>query len=215
MKILSRNFNGDDNRVYQKKYGSAVRYTQSQLTKANDHFVVVHTPDKPMEAYIKKMLNRKYCKGILFVKGTSYGGLGNKEAASKLQNDYDDKVHFLSYAVEQTSDLSLDYEERFNEFFRKIKDENTIDWDLIDPTYPESIVAALLLLHACRHSDSLQSVCQKKKGNAIIERAIEEYNSLSGNSEKWNNQRSWSWKKKRQINSLIDKLNKFLSDQQV
>ena len=106
----------------------------------DDYFLIIHPRDWKESEYKPKIKNlcetqtqEDHCKGILFVKGTPYANLG-KKAADELQRQYNGKVHFLSYAVAQRSDLPLGYEDRFNEFFNKIENKNTIDWDLIDPT---------------------------------------------------------------------------------
>ena len=115
-------------------------------------------------------------KGILFVKGTSYGGLSRSQAHT-LQKEYKHKIHFLSYAVTEITGLPPGYDERFNQFFDKIEKKDIIDWNLIDPTYPESIVAAVTLLEAARQGCS---VSNKADWDSIYEKAVNEYNSRGG-----------------------------------
>ena len=181
----------------------------SERCLPENYFLIVHTyikafpPGKEVIQSLKKSIEAKLeegCGGILFVKGTPYGGLGNKEIAYKLQNEYDGKVHFLSYAVANKSDSS-GYKDRFKKFFCKIKKDGDIDWDLIDPTYPESIVAALLLLHAalrCSEPENWQNIWKN---------AVEEYNSRSEEKLK----KKLDWNKKEKIREHIEKLKTFLS----
>ena len=194
-----------DNRL-----GCQFRNTFNPLSKWSsppdkDFFFVVH-PDYRVttyEEYICTTLQNGHCKGILFVSGSARCGLC-LERANALKNKYDGKVHFLSYAVAQRSDLPPVYEERFKEFFSKIENENIIDWGLIDPTYPESIVAALLLLQAapfCSEPENWQNIWKN---------AVKEYNSLSDK----NLDEDIKWDNKEKIQEQIEKLKTFLSDRQ-
>ena len=201
MQILQHNMDG---RL--PVLGRAIAYENRQDDE--DYFLIVHPRDQTeykseIKNFCETQTQEDHCKGILFVKGTPYANLG-KKAADELQCQYNGKVHFLSYAVAHRRDLPPGYEDRFNDFFHKIENENIIDWDLIDPTYPESIVAALLLLHAA----PLCSEPEKRKN--IWESAVAEYNSRS--KEKLDKKLNWGNTEK--IQEQAKKLNKFLSGRQ-
>ena len=169
-----------------------------------DFFFVVHPVinSDEYEKYIDTTLKNGHCKGILFVSGSARCGL-DLQNVNALENKYKD-IHFLSYAVEKGSGLPLGYEDRFNEFFSKIESENIIDWDLIDPAYPESIVAALLLLQAA-------PLCSEPENwQGIWNNAVAEYNSR--NEE--NLDRKLDWDDKEKIQKQIENLKKFLSGRQ-
>ena len=188
------------------------------------YFLIVHTPINSVPASedaINKLnesiRDRLYngCAGILFVKGSSYSGLG-REKAEKLQKEYDNKIHFLSYAVAGQADLPNGYEERFEQFFNKIRNENIIDWELIDPPSPkESIVAALLLLEAALRDCDVANV-----GGTIWLNTVKEYNEerklLSEAGKKPDGSKDLDEefpRGKEDIKKCIDKLKKYLQPQ--
>ena len=174
-----------------------------------DFFFVVH-PDHTVttvtkyKEYIDTTLKNVHCKGILFVSGSARCGLG-LERVNKLQEQYKAKVRFLSYAVPTEEGVPEGYENRYTEFFCKIKNEDIIDWDLIDPTYPESIVAALLLLHVAPLCSE-----QPEEMETIWENAVAEYNSRS--EDELDEEIDWS--NQENIREQAKKLKKFLSDRQ-
>lgn len=65
-----------------------------------DYFLIVHPDDDDDDCVgiCNSEMQKDHCRGILFVKGTPYANLG-RELANKLQRKYNNKVHFLSYAV--------------------------------------------------------------------------------------------------------------------
>ncbi len=115
-----------------------------------DYLLVVHPEDanRSVERSLPGWLKDERCKSVLYVKGVPFGGLGNRVAAEKVESLYPGRVHFLSFVIERATDLSAQQKERFEVFFKNVRDRDFIDWNVIDPLVPESLVALYLLATA-------------------------------------------------------------------
>lgn len=101
--------------------------------------------------WTRGVLADRNCRGILFLKGVAFAGFGRR-FADQLHKQFGDRVHVLSYAVSER--LAGPRAQAFERFFNSVREENRIDWEMIDPSWPEHLVGVALLLCALRHGDT-------------------------------------------------------------
>jgi hypothetical protein len=114
------------------------------------YLLVVHPNDTDewAEQELCERLKDEGCRGILLVKGVPRAGLSG-EMFARLKKQYGARFHASACAVgtaQEETRLSGDAEARFRDFFRNARlSEDKLDWGLLDPQWPDKLVATYLL----------------------------------------------------------------------
>lgn len=157
--------------------------------------LICHMNDPANEEKARKILSdfdgaRQLGCYFLFVKGSAYGGLDRK-AALAIQEEYHPQVHFLSYAVSEPNGKDIaPIKDKWDEFFRRVEENDEVDWDLIDSDWPENLVALYLLACAVENDDLLSEEIglhdegQDNLMKTILEEANDEREMYSEQEEK-------------------------------
>lgn len=147
MKIYQINLND--------RLGRYFEHLPEVLKAATPYLLLVHPKEtaRSVAMDLPDWLNDPNCRGVLYVRGMAYAGL-SREEVKRIEGDNNQRVHFLSYAVEDGHDLIGNLRSRFARFFEKVASEDAIDWRLIDEPWPESLVAVYLLAKALSTVDS-------------------------------------------------------------
>lgn len=117
---------------------------------SESYLLVVHPndPDEWDEHELCERLKDEGCCGILLVKGLPRAGLSS-EAFARLKKQYGARFHASACAVgtaQEDTRLSGDVESRFRNFFRNVRlSEDRLDWGVLDPQWPDKLIAAYLL----------------------------------------------------------------------
>jgi hypothetical protein len=96
---------------------------------------------------LPERLSDVHCRGILLVKGVPRAGI-SEELFLSLKNQYGTRFHISAQAVgttQEDSRLTRLNAARFARFFEHARSRDVLNWDILDPPWPQSLVAAYLL----------------------------------------------------------------------
>lgn len=154
-----------------------------------NYLLVVHPNDTEawIEQELKERLTDNYCKGVLIVKGVPRAGLST-EKFEKLRMQYGDRFHISACAVggaEESTALSGSLQTRFKTFFEHARhSDSKLEWSILDPQWPENLLAAYLLAVVMSTDSPEASLIEGRPGEwrSIWEAAKQEYELLTGSS---------------------------------
>ncbi|MET0621811.1 MAG: hypothetical protein ABW250_02415 [Pyrinomonadaceae bacterium] len=141
-----------------KIYGEIDRRLEAVVTfdqpaDGENYLLVVHPND--VDEWVKEELPERlrdeHCRGVLLVKGVPAAGLSGEHIA-RLKTQYGARFHASACAVgteHESTRLSGDSETRFRNFFEHARATDDLpDWSILDPRWPENLLAAYLLAKA-------------------------------------------------------------------
>ena len=146
--------------------------------------LVIHPNDT--ERWIADELSERLkppnCRGVLLVKGVARAGI-SEEQFSKLKSLYGNRFHISARAVGTTHEdtkLSGAQASRFARFFRQARSRDLLDWNILDPPWPESLVAVYLLAKVMSVSPEAARVLEGRRAQwgPIWQEANREYKTL-------------------------------------
>jgi hypothetical protein len=134
-----------------RRLGAAVTFDQP--ADGENYLLVIHPNDA--EEWVKEELPERLgderCRGVLLVKGVPAAGLSSEQVA-RLKTQYGARFHASACAVgteHESTRLSGDSEARFRNFFRHARAADDLpDWCILDPRWPDYLLAAYLLAKA-------------------------------------------------------------------
>lgn len=158
-----------------------------EITAELDEYLLIAHPERverSIEIALPRWLADEKCKGILYVKGGPYGGLGTRSAAAEVESRHRGRVHFLSYAVERAKDVGARQQLRFRLFFDEVRERGRVDWNIIDPRQPEYLTAVYFLAKAVallKGTPEAQRILDARSSwETIEETGKEEFRSFLG-----------------------------------
>lgn len=134
---------------------------------------------------LPERINHSYCRGILLVKGVPRAGIGEEEF-QKLKDVYGSRFHISARAVgteQEDSRLSGVSAARFRKFFQNVRTKDVLDWNILDPPWPESLVAVYLLAKVMSNNAQAAELIENARSDwePIWEEAKSEFESLADN----------------------------------
>jgi len=178
MKCYQVNLDKDD-RLGKRLASGEGLMDSNHSSPIQDNFLLVYHLNTANAENARGVLEKDFTKArqagcyFLFVKGSTYGGL-NREDALAIQEEYHPQVHFLSYAVSKSGGEITPIKDKWKEFFRRVEEDNQVNWDLIDSDWPENLVALYMLACAVENGDSLSETNLRGDVDTILEKANQE-----------------------------------------
>ncbi len=141
-----------------KIYGEIDRRLKAVVTfdepaDGENYLLVVHPNDADewVKEELPERLSDERCRGVLLVKGVPAAGLSRDQLA-RLKAQYGARFHASACAVgteHESTLLSGDSEARFRNFFRHARAADDLpDWSILDPRWPDNLLATYLLARA-------------------------------------------------------------------
>jgi hypothetical protein len=151
------------------------------------YLLVVHPNDTDdwVQYELPVKLSDPSCRGVMLVKGVSRSGLKSEEFV-KLKRQYGDRFYACARSVGTASEptkLSGELRERFKSFFQHVRDSaDTIDWSMLEPTWPASLISTYLLARVLATGNKAAGMISDHEAvwSMVWEEARKEYESLTG-----------------------------------
>jgi hypothetical protein len=151
-----------------RRLGAAVAFDQP--AEGESYLLVVHPNDT--EEWVKEELPERLsdenCRGVLLVKGVPAAGLSGAELA-RLKAQYGARFHASACAVgteHESTRLSGDSEARFINFFQHARAADDLpDWSILDPQWPDKLLAAYLLAKALASGADVADVIEGRSAD--------------------------------------------------
>lgn len=153
---------------------------------ADSPYLLVAHPNNTerwIEDELPQRLNHVYCCGILLVKGVPRAGIG-EERFQSLKDLYGSRFHISARAVgtaQEDTRLSGARAAQFARFFQYAREKDVLDWSILDPPWPESVLAVYLLAKVMSANTEACGVIANRRDEwePIWEEAKREYKSLT------------------------------------
>jgi hypothetical protein len=156
---------------------------------AETHYLLVVHPNNTqrwIEDELPERITHPYCRGILLVKGVPRAGIGDEEF-ERLKDLYGSRFHISARAVgteQEDTRLSDVHAARFARFFQYARSKDVLDWNILDPPWPESVVAVYLLARVMSTDAQAAELIENARNDwePIWEEAKREFESLTGDT---------------------------------
>lgn len=149
------------------------------------YLLVIHPHDveRWIEDELPARINHIHCRGILVVKGVPQAGISDGQY-QRLKELFGSRLHVSARAVgtaQEDTRLSGARAARFGKFFQYARSKDVLDWNILDPPWPESIVAVYLLARVMSADARARKVIENRRPEweLIWEEAKREYKSLT------------------------------------
>lgn len=131
-----------------RRLGAVVTFDQPAA--GENYLLVIHPNDADewVKEELPERLSDERCRGVLLVKGVPAAGLSG-DHLTRLKTQYGPRFHASACAVgteHESTRLSGHSETRFRNFFEHARAADDLpDWSILDPRWPENLLAAYLL----------------------------------------------------------------------
>lgn len=164
-----------------RRLGAVVTFDQP--ADGENYLLVIHPNDTDewVKEELPERLSDEHCRGVLLIKGVPAAGLSCEELA-RLKAQYGVRFHASACAIgtehEPSTRLSGDLEARFKNFFQHVRAADDLpDWSILDPQWPNKLLAAYLLAKALASGAGEADVIERRAADwePLWEEARREY----------------------------------------